>query len=86
MDMRIIYHTPSGGIAVITPTGELPVEEVALKDVPLGVPFLIIPSDDVPPRDQRATWAPSFAVPHGHGLGQETWLLAERMKAETQGG
>lgn len=90
MDMRIIYPMPSGGIAVITPTGELPFEEVAFKDVPLGVPYLIIPAAEVPPRAQRGEWAPAFALPHGHGLGQQTWLLAERhltaLRAPQEGG
>lgn len=36
--MKIIYPT-STGIAVIHPTGELPIEEVARKDVPLTITY-----------------------------------------------
>ena len=45
---RIIYPTPEGGVAVIIPTGELPIEEVAAKDVPEGVPYEIVDEADIP--------------------------------------
>lgn len=45
---RIIYPTPEGGVAVIIPTGELPLEEVAAKDVPEGVPYQIVDEADIP--------------------------------------
>lgn len=45
---RIIYQNESGGISVIIPTGELPIEEVAAKDVPTGVPYEIVSADDIP--------------------------------------
>ena len=35
---RIIYQNESGGVAVIVPTGELPIEAVAQKDAPAGNP------------------------------------------------
>jgi len=48
MNPRIIYPTPEGGVAVIIPTGELPIEEVAAKDVPEGVPYEIVDEADIP--------------------------------------
>jgi len=45
---RIIYPTPEGGVAVIIPTGELPIEEVAAKDVPEGVPYEIVEEAHIP--------------------------------------
>jgi hypothetical protein len=45
---RIIYPTPEGGVAVVIPTGELPIEEVAAKDVPEGVPYEIVDVDVIP--------------------------------------
>ena len=45
---RIIYQNESGGVAVIIPTGELPIEEVAAKDVPAGVPYSIVSAADIP--------------------------------------
>ena len=45
--MKIIYQTETG-VAIITPTGELSIEEVAAKDVPAGVPYRIVNDDEVP--------------------------------------
>jgi hypothetical protein len=45
---RIIYQSESGGVAVIIPTGELSIEEVAAKDVPEGVPYEIVDEADIP--------------------------------------
>jgi hypothetical protein len=45
--MKIIYQTASG-VAIIHPTGELSIEEVAAKDVPSGVPYRIVNDDEVP--------------------------------------
>jgi hypothetical protein len=54
---RIIYQNESGGISVIIPTGELPIEEVAAKDVPAGVPYEIVSADDIPSdRFFRGAW------------------------------
>jgi hypothetical protein len=42
---RIIYQTESGGVAVIIPTESV---ELALKDVPEGVPYEIVDEADIP--------------------------------------
>jgi len=42
---RIIYPTPEGGVAVIIPAESV---ELALKDVPEGVPYEIVSADDIP--------------------------------------
>ena len=44
-NQRIIYQSESGGVAVIVPTGSV---ELALKDVPAGVPYEIVSTDDIP--------------------------------------
>ena len=60
MNQRII-HLNKTGIAVINPTGELSVEETALKDVPSGVKYKIIDVSDLPPdRDFRNAWEYDF--------------------------
>jgi hypothetical protein len=57
MNKRIIYATPDGGLAVIIPTGELPIEEVAAKDVPEGVAYEIVTTADIPAdRTFRNAW------------------------------
>ena len=54
---RIIYSNPDGSVAVIIPTGELPIEEVAAKDVPAGLAYEIVTTDDIPSdRTFRGAW------------------------------
>lgn len=51
---RIIYPTPEGGVAVIIPAESI---ELALKDVPQGVPYEIVSTDDIPAdRTFRGAW------------------------------
>ena len=60
MNKRIIYPNEIG-IAVITPSGELSVEETAKKDVPTGVKYKIIDVEDLPSdRDFRNAWEYDF--------------------------
>ena len=56
-NQRIIYQNAEGGVSVITPTGELPIEEVAKKDVPEGVSYEIVDSLAIPSdRTFRNAW------------------------------
>jgi hypothetical protein len=51
---RIIYQSESGGVAVIIPTESV---ELALKDVPEGVPYEIVDVADIPSdRYFRGAW------------------------------
>ena len=51
---RIIYQTPEGGVAVIIPGESV---ELALKDVPEGVPYEIVDEADIPSdRTFRNAW------------------------------
>ena len=62
MNKRIIYPQETG-IAVITPTGELSLEETALKDVPSGVKYKIIDVSDLPQeRNFRNAWEFDFTT------------------------
>jgi hypothetical protein len=55
--MKIIYTNNEGGVSVVIPTGELPIEEVAKKDVPEGVPYEIVEDDAIPAdRTFRNAW------------------------------
>lgn len=69
--MKIIFPNGSGGIAIIHPTGELPIEHVAVKDVPVGIPYLIVDDADIPTdRTYRDAWKPTagmFDTPDGIG-------------------
>lgn len=44
----IIYPNDNGGIALLYPTGLFSVQNTALKDVPLGKPFRIITTSELP--------------------------------------
>lgn len=73
---RILYPTETG-VAVIIPTGELPIEDVAQKDVPAGLPFVFATAEDIPAdRDFREAWEADFSNPDGYGIGAEAWFAA----------
>jgi hypothetical protein len=56
-NQRIIFQNAEGGVSVIIPTGELPIEEVAAKDVPEGVAYEIVDIADIPSdRTFRGAW------------------------------
>lgn len=79
MTKAIIYPNDSG-ISIIHPTGEIPLEDVARKDVPVGVPYLIIDAADIPTdRTFRAAWTADFSKPDGYGIGAEAYF-AEKGK------
>ena len=62
-NQRIIFQNKSGGVSVIIPTGELPIEEVAAKDVPEGVAYEIVEDDAIPAdRFFRNAWVASGAT------------------------
>lgn len=59
--MKKIIYPQDSGIAVVTPTGDLSVEETAIKDVPTGVKYKIIDASDLPQeRDFRNAWEFDF--------------------------
>ena len=57
---RIIFQNDSGGVSVIIPTGSV---ELALKDVPEGVPYEIVDAADIPSdRFFRNAWVADGAA------------------------
>lgn len=81
---RVIYpYGDSNGIAILYPTGEVPFEDVCLKDVPEGVPFKIIDQSDIPQDDSfRDAWEADFSNPDGYGMGHYKWLEMKNNKEE----
>lgn len=78
MNKRIIFPNESGGVSVIIPTGEIPIEDVAQKDVPAGVPYLIATTDDIPSdRTFRNAWESDFSNPDGYGIGADAYFAAK---------
>jgi hypothetical protein len=59
-NQRIIYTNAEGGVSVIVPTESV---ELALKDVPEGVPYEIVTTDDIPSdRYFRNAWVANGAA------------------------
>jgi hypothetical protein len=78
MNTRIIYPTPAGGVAVIIPTNELPIEDIAQKDVPAGAPYLLVDVADIPDdRTFRGAWEADFSNPDGYGIGADAYFAAK---------
>lgn len=78
MNTRIVYPIPEGGIAVIVPTGELPLKDVAQKDVPAGVPYLFTDVTGIPDdRTFREAWEADFSNPDGYGIGADAYFAAK---------
>lgn len=78
---NIIYPT-NGGVSVIIPADDmLPLFYVAAKDVPMGAPFLLVDSSEIPLGDiDRAAWNADFSSPDGYGAdfgaGSENAVIA----------
>lgn len=65
---KIIYQNDTGISVIIPADCGLTTEEIAIKDVPNGTPFLIINTTDIPTdRTQRHLWQADFSNPHGYG-------------------
>jgi len=78
MNQRIIYPTDDGGVAVLIPTGELELAEVARKDVPAGVAYKIVDVADIPAdRTFRGAWEADFSNPDGYGIGADAWFAEQ---------
>jgi hypothetical protein len=58
----IIYTTPQGNVAVTLPTGELPIEQVLVKDCPEGA---IIVDDSVLPQGDDANYFEAWELING---------------------
>lgn len=62
----ILFPHETGSVAVMTPTGALSVEETAKKDVPTGVPYIVMDSEQLPAAPQ-SEWVIDFSHPTGYG-------------------
>lgn len=83
----IIYPNNQGGIAIVLPAPDcgMPLEEIARKDVPQGVPFRIIPASAIPQdRIYRDAWTADFSNPDGHGIGADAWFAEQEEAANDQ--
>lgn len=71
-DKVILYPQDDGSVAVMRPVLScgLTVEQIAVKDVPAGVPYIIVNDSDLPTdKTFFDAWESDFSTPHGFGGG-----------------
>jgi hypothetical protein len=59
MNKRIIYPNTEGGVSIVIPSPNWrgTIEELAIKDVPAGLPYKIVDVSDIPSdRTFRNAW------------------------------
>ena len=83
---QVIIYPNEGALAVVFPNPEsgLTIEQIATKDVPQNVPYLIIETEALP-EDQTffEAWEADFSEPHGLGDPETYWIEeAARIAAE----
>jgi hypothetical protein len=80
MSQRIIYQT-SEGVAVVIPTGELPIEAVLAKDVPAGVDAEVVDVSAIPSdRTFRNAWEKQGRA-IGHNMAKVRSIAHDRRRA-----
>lgn len=86
MSQIILYQQDNGSVALVIPAINcgISVEEIARKDVPEGLPFLVVDKEQLP-TDQTFfnAWEADFSNPDGYGIGAEAWF-AEQAARESE--
>ncbi len=68
MKLAIFPDNTSIRVLYSAPECELSFEEICAKDVPTGVPYLVIDSSQLPAdREFRNAWEADFSNPDGYG-------------------
>jgi hypothetical protein len=68
-DLRIVYLDLEGNVCFMMPNLNcgLTIEQIAIKDVPEGCPYMIKSMDDLPPMEDFENWELDFSEPDGNG-------------------
>jgi hypothetical protein len=75
---KVIHPNEFGGVTLIAPSDGWDVEVVARKDVPAGVPYKIVNSEDLPQDHQFFNaWEADFSNPDGYGIGPDAWFAEQ---------
>lgn len=82
MTQRIIYQNNDGGISILIPTHEAlstySIDDLAQKDVPAGIPYIIVDTSSIPEdRTFRNAWESDITEPDGVGLGHDAWFALQ---------
>jgi hypothetical protein len=83
MSKVIVYQQSNGILAIVHPTGNLPLLEVARKDVPAGVAYLILDISELPQETEYYdAWEADFSNPDGYGIGADAWFAEQAAKEQ----
>lgn len=77
--MKIIFPNPDNTLAIMYPAcASMTIDQIAQKDVPYGVPYLIV-EDSALPEDLSTSgaWEADFSTPDGIGMGAQRWFIAQ---------
>lgn len=87
--MRILYADDDGSMSFIVPAPgcDIPINEIARKDVPAGKDFWIVEDNELPdPEDEfRDAWEldlEALGTPDGQGIGAEAWFAEQEVTNE----
>lgn len=78
MSKVIFYPNKNGSVSMILPALDcgLSVEDIALKDTPIGRPYLIVERETAPTDETFFdAWEADFSTPHGYGIGPNQWFI-----------
>ena len=68
MKLAIFPNDDTISVLIPAPDCGLTLEQICKKDVPTGVPYLIIDKSELPTdREFRAAWQADFSNPDGYG-------------------
>ena len=72
----IISPSENGGIILTVPACDLPIEEIARRDLPEGTPYKIVPRSSLPSDwDFFESWEADFSSPDGFAIGFNAWNI-----------
>jgi hypothetical protein len=77
---KVILYPEGNEVRVLHPKiGRLSLTDIARKDVPSGVPYLIVDSESLPPEvNYRSALSADFSSPDGTGVGPEQWWAEQQ--------
>lgn len=74
----IIYQDEEGRLGLVCPTDDLPIEDIANRDLPTGVPYKLINRSDLPlDNNFMDSWEYDFSDPDGYALGLDAWIAEQ---------
>jgi hypothetical protein len=78
----IIFCQDDGTMVTIFPSPDFlkmySIDDLAKKDVPVGIPYKIISASDLPTDTKfRDAWTADMSNPHGYGIGHDAWIAEQ---------